>query len=215
MAPTLAPEALEGAGILPIWSASLAIFGPLDILSLALTCGPCATTSRYTVGWGGLSQASLTIVGAGVTRSVPVCLSSPMASPSGAIWGTGGAVALSCSCHGSHQLGYLIPQLCSALNRFSGHGWPSPYHATGFFIFTLHFASSNHELGISGPRIAIEISYWISGMLMDPMEETIFEMLLHLLISYPLGAMQPDLAEGPCQPCGKGRDILMVACITS
>ena len=41
---------------------------------------------------------------------------------SGDIWGTGKAVALSCSGQGSHQFGYLIPQLCSALYRFSGHG---------------------------------------------------------------------------------------------
>ena len=44
-----------------------------------------------------------------------------MASLSGAIWGTGRAVGLSFSGQGSHQLGYMTPQLCSALDRFSGH----------------------------------------------------------------------------------------------
>ena len=77
------------------------------------------------------------IVGAGVTRSVPVHLSSSMASLSGAVWDTGRAVALSCSGQGSHQLGYLIPKLCSALDRFSGLGWPKPLPCHGL----LHFCS--------------------------------------------------------------------------
>ena len=47
-------------------------------------------------------------------------------------------------------------------------------------------------------------------MLVDPMEETIFEMLLHLLICYACGALQPDLSKGPFQPHGKGGDLLMV-----
>ena len=84
----LGTEALEGARILPFWSAFLAIFLPLGILSLALTWGTCTMAGRHTVGEGSLSQASSTIVGAGATRSVLVCLSSPTASLSGAIWGT-------------------------------------------------------------------------------------------------------------------------------
>ena len=63
----------------------------------------------------------------------------------------------------------------------------------GFFIFTLNLASSNHQLGIGGPGIAIKISYLISNMLTEPMEETIFEVLLHLLICYPARTLQSDL----------------------
>ena len=74
-----------------------AFFRPLGVQSLASSSGgPCATSDRCTVGWGGLSQTSLVIMGAGVARSAPVHASFPMASLSGAIWGTGGAVALSC-----------------------------------------------------------------------------------------------------------------------
>ena len=62
-----------------------------------------------------------TIMGVGVTRSVPVHLSSPMTSMSGAIWSTARAVTLSCSCQGSNQPGYLVSQLSSILNRFGGH----------------------------------------------------------------------------------------------
>ena len=61
MAPTLEPKALEGISVLPIWSTSLAIFGPLGI-SLALTYGPCAATAKYAVGWGSLSHTSLATV---------------------------------------------------------------------------------------------------------------------------------------------------------
>ena len=78
--------------------------------------------NRGAVGEGSLSQTSLAIMGPGVARSVPVHPSPPMASLSGAIWGTGRAVVLSCSGQGSHLLVYLIPQICSALYRFSGHG---------------------------------------------------------------------------------------------
>ena len=76
---------------------SLAIFGPLGIPSLVLTCDACAMAGRYAAGWGSLFQASSAIMGVGAIRSVPVHLSPPTAPPSGAIWGTGGSVALSCS----------------------------------------------------------------------------------------------------------------------
>ena len=36
-------------------------------------------------------------------------------------------------------------------------------------------------------------------------------MLLHLLIHYPPGALQPDFIEGPFQPHGKGGNLLIVA----
>ena len=65
----------------------------------------------------------------------------------------------------------------------------------GFFILTLHFASGDHELGKSGPGIAIEIFYWISYMFTDPVEETISEILLHLSISCPPRALQPDFVK--------------------
>ena len=47
-------------------------------------------------------------------------------------------------------------------------------------------------------------------MLADHVEETIFEILLHISICYPPGALQPDLVDGPFQPRGKGVDFLMV-----
>ena len=47
-------------------------------------------------------------------------------------------------------------------------------------------------------------------MLADPVEETIFEMLLHLSICYPARALQPNLIEVPFHPCGKGGNLLMV-----
>ena len=87
------------------------------------------------------------------------CLSPPMASLSGAIWGAGWAVALTCLCQGGHQFGNLLPQSHSALYRFCGHGRPSPYLIMGFFILTLCLVSSNHQLGMSGPGVAIKISY--------------------------------------------------------
>ena len=34
-------------------------------------------------------------------------------------------------------------------------------------------------------------------MLMDPVEEVVFEMLLQLSICYPPRALQPDLIKGP------------------
>ena len=48
-------------------------------------------------------------------------------------------------------------------------------------------------------------------MFTDPMEEMIFEMLLHLSIGYLHGALQPDLVKGPLQPHGKRGNCLMVA----
>ena len=83
------------------------------------------------------------------------------------------------------NLAIWFPNSFSALYRFCGHDWPSPYLVMGFFIFTLCLASSDHQLGIGGPGIAIVISYWISNMFADPLEETICEMPSHLLICYP------------------------------
>ena len=57
--------------------------------------------------------------------------------------------------------------------------------------------SSDHELGIGGPRIMVEVLYQVSNVLTDPVEEPIFEVLLHLSIHDPPGALQPDLVKGP------------------
>ena len=98
MAPTLAPKALERAGVPPVGGAFLPIFRPLGVLSLGSTCcGSCAAGSKCAVDQSGLSQTSLAIMGAEVARSVPVHLSPPTAPLSGAIWDTGEDVALSCS----------------------------------------------------------------------------------------------------------------------
>ena len=69
----------------------------------------------------GLSQTNSAIMGVGVSRSLPVHLSTPTASLSGGIWSTARAVALSCSGQGSHQLGYLVTQLGRTFDSLSGH----------------------------------------------------------------------------------------------
>ena len=138
MAPTLALKALERAGVPPVGCGFLSIFSPLAIMSLVSTCcSPCSVADRCTAGWGSLSQTSLAIMGGGAARSAPVHPSPPMASLSGAIWGAGWAVALSCPCQGSHQFGNLVLQFCSALYRVCGYGRSSPYLIAGFLIFTL------------------------------------------------------------------------------
>ena len=110
MAPTLAPETLERTWVLPIQSASLAIFESLGILSLASSSDcPCAIGNRSAASRSSLFQTSLAIMGVGASRSVPVHPSSPTAFLSGAFWSTSRAVSLSCSGQGSHQLGYLVP----------------------------------------------------------------------------------------------------------
>ena len=180
-APTLAPKALERAGVPPVGCALLYIFSSLAILSLVSTCcSPCAMTSRCAVDWGSLSQTSLAIMEAGAARSAPVHLSPPTASLSGAIWGAGWAVALSFPCQGGHQFGNLVPLFCSILHRVCGHGSPSPHFIMGFLVLTFCLAGGNHQLGISGSGVTIEISYGISDVLADPMEEMIFEVLLDL-----------------------------------
>ena len=118
--------------------------------------------------------------GSWVARSAPVYMSPSMASLSGAIWGTDWAVALSCSSQFSHPFGNLVSQFHSALCRVCGHSRPGPYFITGFFIFVFHLTGSNHQLGISGPGVAIEIPYGISDVLTDPVEEMIFEVLFDL-----------------------------------
>ena len=136
--------------------------------------------SRCAVDCGSLFQTSLAIMGAGATRCAPVLLFPPIASMSGAIWGTGWAVAMSCPSQGGHQFSNLLPPFCSALHRVCGHGRPNPYFITGFLILTLCLVGSNHQLGIGGPWVAIEIPYGISDMFVDPVEEMIFEVLLDL-----------------------------------
>ena len=48
-------------------------------------------------------------------------------------------------------------------------------------------------------------------MLVDPVQEMIFEMPLHLSICYPPTALHPDLIKGSFQPHGKGGNLLMVS----
>ena len=178
MTPTLAPKPLKRAGVPPVCDA---FFRPLGVLSLDSTCGGlCTSSNRCTVNQGSLSQTSSAIMGAGTVRSAPVCLSPPTAPLSGAILGTGRAVTLPCFGQGGHQFVNLVPQFCSILYRFCGHGRHSPYLITGFLILFLYFLGSNHQLGMSGPGVAIEISYGISNVLADSIEEMIFQVLLDL-----------------------------------
>ena len=41
---------------------------------------------------------------------------------------------------------------------------------------------SNHELGIDGPGIAVEVLYLVSNVFAYPIEEAVFEMLLYLSV---------------------------------
>ena len=163
MAPTLVSKALERAGVPPVGSAFLPIFGPLGVLSLVSTCcGPCAMASRCAADWGSLFQTSLAIMGAGAVRSAPVC---PVPSHGLSVWGYSGhwarAVAPSCPSQCSHQFSSLVPQFHSALCRVCGHSRPSPYFIMGFLILAFCLVGSNHQLGISSPGVAIEIPYGI------------------------------------------------------
>ena len=135
MDPAQAPKALERAGVPPVGCAFLPIFTPLAVLSLVCTYGsPCAVASPRLVWplWELGSQEYF-------CPSVP-----PMASLSGAIWGTDWAVALSCPGQGGHQFGNLVPQFCDTLPRVSGHGSPSPYFIMGFLILAFCLTGSNH-----------------------------------------------------------------------
>ena len=81
MTPTLASKALERAGVPPVGGAFLSIFSLLAVLSLvSICCSPCAMAGRCAVDQGSLSQTGLAVMGAGVARSAPACLSPPMAS---------------------------------------------------------------------------------------------------------------------------------------
>ena len=152
-------------------------------------------------------------MGAGAPRSTPVHPSPPTASLSGAIWGTGGAVALPCSGQGGHQFGNLVPTFHSTLYRVYGHGRPTPYLIMGFFILTLCHVGSNHQLGISGPRVAIETPYRISDVPADPMEVMIFEVLLDLYICYSPRALQPNLIEVPSSLVAKEGTFSWLPCV--
>ena len=115
-----------------------------------------------------------------MVRSASVHPSPTMASLSGAIWGPGWAIALSCPSQCDHEFGNLVPHFHSTLYRVCGHGTCSCYFIVGFLILAFCLMGSNSQLGISGPGDAIELPYGISGVLTDPMEETIFEVLLDL-----------------------------------
>ena len=106
MAPALTSIALERAGAAGTLCTTL--YAGLHIL-ISLVWGfgtgfdDRGATSR------GLAQASLTIVGVWVDRSVPVCPSSPMTPVPWAAGGTGRASALLCPSQGSHQSHNLVP----------------------------------------------------------------------------------------------------------
>ena len=56
---------------------------------------------------------------------------------------------------------------------------PSPHFLLGLLILTFCLAGGNHQLSIRVPRVTIEIPDGISDVLMDPMEDMVFE-VLHL-----------------------------------
>ena len=175
----LAPKALERVRVSPVGCAFLPIFGPLDVLSLVSTyCSP--------LSWL-----------ADVLWLMVVC-----PRPVWLLWELGQPGALLSVhpfpwplCLGLFGvLAGLLP--CPALVRvaISLAIWcpksvvPSPGSVvmaalaltliTGCLILTLCLAGGNHQLGISGPGVTIEIPYGISNMFVDPMEEMVFEVLL-------------------------------------
>ena len=119
-------------------------------------------------------------MGAGAARSTSAHPSPPMASLSGAFWGAGRAVALPYPDQGGHHFANLVSQFHGTLPGFSGHGSPSPYFIMDFLVLTFCFVGSNHQLRISGPGVTVEIPYGISDVFVDPIEETVFEVLLDL-----------------------------------
>ena len=84
---------------------------------------------------------------------------------SGTIWSTAGAVTLPWSCQGSHQSGYLVSQLKGSFNRLGGHCCPNLHLVLGLFIFTLHFAGSDHKLGECSLWVAIEVVSAIESLI--------------------------------------------------
>ena len=112
-----------------------------------------------------------------MARITPVCLSPPMAFLSGVIWGAGWAVALPCPGQGGHQFSNLMLKFCGTLHRVSGHCIPSPYFLSNLLVLTFCLAGSNHQLKIRGPGVAVEIPDGISDVLVNPMEETVFQVL--------------------------------------
>ena len=107
MAPALTPVTLQGTGALGTLHTTL--YTGLHILvSPMWGFGTCFIYHGGAVS-GGLAQASLTIVGVGVDRSVSVCPSSPMTPVPWAAGGTGRLTALLCPSSGSHQPCNLVP----------------------------------------------------------------------------------------------------------
>ena len=181
MAPTLGSKALERAGVHPVGCAFLSIFSPLAILSLVSTCcSPHAVSSRCAVDWGDLSQTSLAVMGAGAARSALVHPSPPIAS----LLGLFGALAGLLSCPALVRMAINLAIWCpNSIVPSTGSvvmadlaltlSW-----ATLFSLSTLWCGYD--QLGISCPGVTIEIPNGISNMFADPVEETIFEVLLDL-----------------------------------
>ena len=104
MAPALTPKALPGTLCTTMHT------GLCILISLTLGFGTSFVDHGGAVSRG-LAQASLTIVGVRMDRSVPVCLSPPMTPVPWAIGGTSRATTLFCPSQGGHQSCYLVPQL--------------------------------------------------------------------------------------------------------
>ena len=76
MTPALTSKALERVGVPLVGCAFLRIISPLVVLSLVATyCSSCPAAGRCAVAQGRLSKTGLAIMGAGVAKSTPVCLS--------------------------------------------------------------------------------------------------------------------------------------------
>ena len=56
---------------------------------------------------------------------------------------------------------------------------------------------SDHELGVHGPMVAVEVAYQVSNVFTYPKKKTILEVLLYLSICDSPRALQPDLIKGP------------------
>ena len=141
--PALAPKALERVGVSPV--GLMPSVSPLVVLSLNSThCSPCIVACRCAAVQGSLSKTGPAIMGTVAARITPICLSPPMTSFSGAIWGTGWATALPCPGQGGHQFGNLLPQFCGALPRVSAHSSPNPYRFLDLHILTFNLVGGNH-----------------------------------------------------------------------
>ena len=187
MTPTLASKTLQRVGV----SVTLCTTLYMVLHShVSLTWG----FNAFPVGdWGavdgsGLAQASPTIVGAWTDRSVPVHSSSPTTPVPRAIGSTSRVTTLLCPGQSSHQPGYLVPQLFWARGHLCSGSWS---HLDPFFcLFHLTLCSlhCDHQLGVGGLGIAIQIPNGISHMFSYPVEQSFLEVPWHLKGLFAPGA---------------------------